>query len=114
MTAFRKEDLLFRLAPDRGRCRVLDLQPVIDPTGAVGRAEALRHDALDRPVSARLQTHSSNERAPRRLAARVIDTAFAQARLPWSIASRPPKIDTVGLRPLHPPKVVEVFLESQP
>jgi hypothetical protein len=37
---------LFRLAPDRGRCRVLDLQPVINPTGAVGRAEALRHDAL--------------------------------------------------------------------
>jgi hypothetical protein len=29
-----------------GAAGFLDLQPVIDPTGAVGRAEALRHDAL--------------------------------------------------------------------
>ena len=28
------------------RGRVLDLEPVVDPTGAIGRAEALRHDAF--------------------------------------------------------------------
>jgi hypothetical protein len=49
--------VLFRLAPDRGRCRVLDLQPVIDPTGAVGRAEALRHDALAAERAGVLEEH---------------------------------------------------------
>jgi hypothetical protein len=49
--------VLFRLAPDRRRCRVLDLQPVIGPTGAVGRAEALRHDALAAERAGVLEEH---------------------------------------------------------
>ena len=31
---------------DCGRRRVLDLQPAVGATGAIGRTEALRHDAL--------------------------------------------------------------------
>jgi hypothetical protein len=38
--------ILFGLATDRWRVRVLDLDPTIDPAGAVWRAESLRHDAL--------------------------------------------------------------------
>ncbi len=38
--------ILFRFALHRRRRRVLDLEPVIDPSRAVQRAEPLRHDAL--------------------------------------------------------------------
>src|SRR6476469_8447235 len=38
--------LLFRLAPNRRRRRVLDLEPVRRSAGAVRRAQPLRHDAL--------------------------------------------------------------------
>ena len=35
-----------RLAPDRGRGRVLDLHPTVGAAGSVGRTEPLRHDTL--------------------------------------------------------------------
>jgi hypothetical protein len=38
--------VLLRLAFNRGRDRVLDLEPVLDPAGAIGRATPLRHDAF--------------------------------------------------------------------
>jgi hypothetical protein len=38
--------ILFGLATDRWRVRVLDLDPTIDPAGVVWGAESLRHDAL--------------------------------------------------------------------
>ena len=38
--------ILVRLAFHRRRIRVLELEPVLRPAGAVARAEPLRHDAL--------------------------------------------------------------------
>ena len=38
--------LFLRLAPHRGRCRILDLESLPGAAGAVSRAEPLRHDAL--------------------------------------------------------------------
>ena len=38
--------ILFRLAPHRWRRRILDRQPMIDPTGSIRRTELFRHDAL--------------------------------------------------------------------
>ena len=38
--------IFLRLAPHRRRRRILDLEPVIDAAGAVGRTEALRDDPL--------------------------------------------------------------------
>src|SRR5262249_3932209 len=39
--------ILVRLALHRRRIRVLELEPVLRPAGAVARAEPLRHDALE-------------------------------------------------------------------
>ena len=38
--------IFFGLTPHRRRCRILDLEPVIDPSRAVRRAEPLRDDAF--------------------------------------------------------------------
>jgi hypothetical protein len=42
----RLTPLLFGLARDSGCLRVFDFYPIIGPARAIGRAEALRHDAL--------------------------------------------------------------------
>src|SRR6516164_7002068 len=39
--------VLFRLAFHRWRFRVLELEPILRPAGAVARAEPLRHDAFE-------------------------------------------------------------------
>ena len=38
--------ILLGFAPHCGRCRVLDLQPVLRATGTVERTQPLRHDVL--------------------------------------------------------------------